>query len=49
VLVVDGGVLAQGPNLFGRADDNRMLKAAGLDQGTTGVPLTLRNPKGSDR
>ena len=49
VLVVDGGVLAMGPDIFGRGEDNRMLRAAGVDRGTTGEPLTVRDvvPSGS--
>ena len=43
VLVVDGGVLARGPDLFGSGAENRMLKAAGVDRGTTGEPLTVRD------
>ena len=43
VLVVDGGLLAKGPDLFGRGEDNRMLRAAGVDHGTTGEPLAIRD------
>jgi NAD(P)-dependent dehydrogenase (short-subunit alcohol dehydrogenase family) len=46
VIVVDGGVLAQGPNMFGRPDENRMLRAAGVDRGTTGIPLEVRDVSG---
>ena len=47
VLVVDGGVLAKGPDIFGSGDDSRMLRAAGVDRGTTGEPLTVRDVAGS--
>ena len=47
ILVVDGGVLARGPDLFGSGDGNRMLKAAGVDRGTTGEPLTVRDVAGA--
>lgn len=46
VLVVDGGVLAQGPNMFGGPGDNRMLRAAGVDKGSTGEPLSVRDISG---
>ena len=46
VLVVDGGVLAKGPDIFG-GEDNRMLRAAGVDRGTTGDPLTVRDVSGT--
>ena len=47
VLVVDGGVLAKGPDIFGSGEDNRMLRAAGVDRGTTGEPLSVRDVAGS--
>ena len=43
VLVVDGGILAKGPDIFGNGEDNRMLRAAGVDRGTTGEPLSVRD------
>lgn len=46
VVVVDGGVLAKGPDIFGSGEDNRMLRAAGVDRGTTGEPLTVRDVAG---
>ena len=46
VVVVDGGVLAKGPDLFGSGEENRMLKAAGVDRGTTGEALTVRDVVG---
>lgn len=46
IIVVDGGVLAQGPNMFGGSEDNRMLKAAGVDRGSTGAPLEVRDVSG---
>ena len=47
VLVVDGGILAKGPDIFGSGEENRMLRAAGVDRGTTGEPLTVRDVAGS--
>lgn len=35
-LVVDGGLLARGPALFGDGAENQLLKVAGLDKGSTG-------------
>jgi NAD(P)-dependent dehydrogenase (short-subunit alcohol dehydrogenase family) len=46
VIVVDGGLLAQGPNIFGVGAESRMLKAAGVDRGSTGVPIQVRDVKG---
>ncbi|MCY4453602.1 MAG: glucose 1-dehydrogenase [Immundisolibacterales bacterium] len=46
VLVVDGGILAKGPDIFGSGEENRMLRAAGVDRGTTGEPLTVRDVSG---
>ena len=43
VIVVDGGVLAKGPDIFGSGEDSRMLRAAGVDRGTTGEALTVRD------
>ena len=43
IVVVDGGILAKGPDIFGRGEDNRMLRAVGVDRGTTGEPLTVRD------
>ena len=48
ILVVDGGVLAKGPDIFGSGEDSRMLRAAGVDRGTTGEPLTMRDLAGPD-
>jgi len=42
VLVVDGGLLAQGPNMFGRDANSPMLKKAGLNTGSTGAPGAIR-------
>lgn len=41
-LLVDGGILAKGPAVFGFGRDSALLKVAGLDQGTTGERRTLR-------
>jgi NAD(P)-dependent dehydrogenase (short-subunit alcohol dehydrogenase family) len=43
VIAVDGGLTAQGPNLFGRDANSRMLRKAGLNTGSTGAPGTVRN------
>ena len=42
VIVVDGGLTAQGPDLFGHGADSRMLRKAGLNTGSTGRPGTVR-------
>jgi len=42
VIVVDGGLSAMGPDLFGHGPGSRMLKKAGLNTGSTGVPGTVR-------
>ena len=49
VLVVDGGLLAKGPDIFGSGEGNRMLRAAGVDHGTTGAPLSVREVAGAGR
>jgi len=43
-ILVDGGLLARGPALFGDGANNLLLKAAGLDQGSTGEPSEVRRP-----
>jgi NAD(P)-dependent dehydrogenase (short-subunit alcohol dehydrogenase family) len=42
VLVVDGGLTALGPDLFGHHADSRLLRRAGLNTGSTGVSGTVR-------
>jgi NAD(P)-dependent dehydrogenase (short-subunit alcohol dehydrogenase family) len=42
VIVVDGGLTAQGPDLFGHDADSRLLRKAGLNTGSTGLPGTVR-------
>jgi NAD(P)-dependent dehydrogenase (short-subunit alcohol dehydrogenase family) len=42
VIVVDGGLSAMGPDLFGHGPESRMLRRAGLNTGSTGVPGTVR-------
>jgi NAD(P)-dependent dehydrogenase (short-subunit alcohol dehydrogenase family) len=42
VIVVDGGLSAMGPDLFGHGPDSRMLKRAGVNTGSTGFPGTVR-------
>ncbi len=41
-IVVDGGMLARGPAVFGSGSDSPLLKAAGLDRGSTGEPSEVR-------
>ena len=43
-ILVDGGLLARGPALFGDGAGNLLLKAAGLDKGSTGEPSEVRRP-----
>ena len=42
VIVVDGGLTAQGPDLFGHDESSRMLRKAGLNTGSTGLPGSMR-------
>ena len=41
-IVVDGGLLARGPAIFGSGAGSPLLKAAGLDKGSTGEPSEVR-------
>ena len=41
-IVVDGGLLARGPALFGSGAESPLLKAAGLDKGSTGETSEVR-------
>lgn len=43
IIVVDGGLNALGPDMFGHGPDSRMLRKAGLNTGTTGVEGALRD------
>lgn len=43
-IVVDGGLLARGPALFGEGSQSALLRAAGLDKGTTGELSERRSP-----
>ncbi len=43
VIVVDGGLSAMGPDLFGHGPGSRLLRKAGLNTGSTGVPGTVRD------
>jgi NAD(P)-dependent dehydrogenase (short-subunit alcohol dehydrogenase family) len=45
-IVVDGGLLARGPALFGEGTNSALLRAAGLDKGTTGQASELRPKPG---
>ena len=42
---VDGGLLAQGVALWGRGSDNTFMKSAGVNRGTTGQVMVVRNLK----
>ena len=42
LIVVDGGLTAQGPDLFGHDESSRMLRKAGLNTGSTGLPGSVR-------
>ena len=42
-IVVDGGISAQGPNVFGFGSSSRMLKKAGVNTGSTGARGTVRD------
>lgn len=46
-IVVDGGLLARGPALFGEGANSALLRAAGLDRGTTGEASEMRPRPGS--
>lgn len=41
-ILVDGGLLARGPALFGDGEQSGLLRAAGVDKGTTGQPSERR-------
>ena len=41
-ILVDGGLLARGPAMFGDGAGNLLLKAAGLDKGSTGEQSEVR-------
>ena len=43
VIVVDGGLTALGPDLFGHGPGSRMLKRAGVNTGSTGLPGSIRD------
>lgn len=47
VIVVDGGLTALGPDIFGHDVDSRMLRKAGLNTGSTGVPGSVREVRRS--
>ncbi|HEY7204139.1 MAG TPA: glucose 1-dehydrogenase [Methylomirabilota bacterium] len=47
VIVVDGGLTALGPDIFGHDVDSRMLRKAGLNTGSTGVPGHVREVRRS--
>jgi NAD(P)-dependent dehydrogenase (short-subunit alcohol dehydrogenase family) len=41
-IVVDGGLLARGPAVFGSGRESALLRAAGIDRGSTGEPSQIR-------
>lgn len=41
-ILVDGGLLARGPALFGEGADSALVRSAGVDKGTTGLPPERR-------
>jgi NAD(P)-dependent dehydrogenase (short-subunit alcohol dehydrogenase family) len=43
VITVDGGLTAQGPNIFGSSPSSLFLRKAGLNTGSTGVSDTVRD------
>ena len=42
-MKVDGGLLAQGVALWGTGQDNTFMKSAGVNRGTTGEAMVVRN------
>src|SRR5215218_8069002 len=42
-IKVDGGLLAQGIALWGTGRDNTFMKSAGVNRGTTGEAMVVRN------
>ena len=42
-IKVDGGLLAQGIALWGTGKDNTFMKSAGVNRGTTGEAMVVRN------
>ena len=45
---VDGGLLAQGVALWGTGADNAFMKSAGVNRGTTGEAMVVRNLQPSE-
>src|SRR3984957_1577077 len=46
---VDGGLLAQGVALWGTGADNTFMKSAGVNRGTTGEAMVVRNLQSGDQ
>ena len=46
---VDGGLLAQGVALWGTGRDNTFMKSAGVNRGTTGEAMVVRNLQPSEQ
>ncbi|MEE1555239.1 MAG: SDR family oxidoreductase, partial [Alphaproteobacteria bacterium] len=45
-MVVDGGVTAAGPNLWGYGPDSPILRKSGVTHGSTGVDSDIRDVEG---
>ena len=45
---VDGGLLAKGIALWGTGKDNTFMKSAGVNRGTTGEAMVVRNLQSGD-
>jgi NAD(P)-dependent dehydrogenase (short-subunit alcohol dehydrogenase family) len=45
-MVVDGGVAANGPNMWGNDPDSPMLRKSGVTHGSTGIANDIRNVEG---
>jgi hypothetical protein len=46
---VDGGLLAKGIALWGIGKDNIFMKSAGVNRGTTGEAMVVRNLQSEDQ
>jgi len=45
-MVVDGGVAANGPNMWGNGPDSPMLRKSGVTHGSTGIANDIRSVEG---
>ncbi len=48
-IKVDGGLLAQGIALWGKGQDNIFMKSAGVNRGSTGEAMVVRNLQSGDQ